>query len=162
MKNTSSHRRPGQLRLLWERIVLVFWKEKGEFRLEIMLKEAHDAADYQYEMAVAAIHGQDLYRQEIRALEAEVLTLSLENADLKAQLEVALRANEQNRLKYSDATIREATITAKLPDSVRMSDERTMPEINVEEIIKAVDPVPSRKTITVVPLSKSPQSTPFG
>lgn len=158
MGTTGLHRRPGKFQLIWIRIVRVFSKDRGEFRLFAVIEQLETSCREQYDRIRGLIQGQDELRRQIRERESELLAAGLEILDLKRALEIAEDANEMNRTRHT--VLAPAALLpyemVELPEYEEPVDEKTEQEILIADITRAIVPVTTQGVLKIVPLGDVP------
>jgi hypothetical protein len=164
MLATGAHRRPGKFRLIWIRIVHMFSKEHGEFRLFAVIEQVETSCREQLTKIQGLIQGQDALRAQIRSREGELLAAGLEILDLKRALEVAGSRIQVLEAAPADYLPRQVVHQAyELPEYVEPVDElmpeldeKTLQDILIKDITRAIIPVQTQGVLKIVPLGKPP------
>lgn len=160
MLATGVHRRPGRLKLIWIRVVRMFSKERGEFMLFAFIDQIETSCRDQYDKIRGLIQGQEEQRARIRELEGVILARDLEILDLMAALDRAEAANEANRIRHTvlapaDLLVHKAYELPEYAEPEEL-DEKTLQDILIKDITRAVVPVQTRGVLQIVPLGQAP------
>lgn len=160
MPATGIHRRPGRFKLIWIRVVRMFSKERGEFMLFAFIDQVELSCREQYDKIRGLIQGQEELRGCVRELEGVLLARDLEILDLKAALGRAEAANETNRIRHTvlapaDLLVHKAYELPEYAEPEEL-DEKTLQDILIKDITRAIVPVQTRGVLQIVPLGQAP------